>query len=312
MNISLIMTVRNEERGITELLRSAIEQSRSPDEIVVVDGGSVDCTIHLIEDFLRAQDIPYKLLVAQGTNIAEGRNIAVRNAAHDFIAVTDGGCVLHPEWLHSISKPFDDSGDIDAVFGMTIPVGDGLIGQSFAALYRSKVDRANLAVTELSSRSVMFKKAVWKELNGYPEWLSLAGEDTYFFRQILRSHNATVARSAIVYWHHNYEDLRAVFRAHYRYSRGSGEAMADIGPHIVLGLLYVIGTGLLAAGLKRPVCSLLALTLAAVYLSKFSLTAYADMKTRLAFLITPIMVLSRECGMILGYIHGLSTRYLGR
>lgn len=48
MKISLCITVFNEEKSIKRLLTSIERQTKLPDEIVIVDGGSIDKTI----DFL--------------------------------------------------------------------------------------------------------------------------------------------------------------------------------------------------------------------------------------------------------------------
>ena len=69
------MTVKHDPGGCAVTLESLETQTRRPDEIIVVDGGSTDRTIHVIRR--QASTNPrLRLIEAPGANIARGRNIA--------------------------------------------------------------------------------------------------------------------------------------------------------------------------------------------------------------------------------------------
>ena len=53
MKISIAMATYNGERFIREQLNSLAAQTRLPDELVVVDDGSVDRTLEILEQFKR-------------------------------------------------------------------------------------------------------------------------------------------------------------------------------------------------------------------------------------------------------------------
>ena len=52
-DVSFITTVFNEEVNIIEFLRSLMEQSHVPGEIILVDGGSEDKTFKVTLDFFK-------------------------------------------------------------------------------------------------------------------------------------------------------------------------------------------------------------------------------------------------------------------
>jgi len=51
MRVSVICTVLNEGESIRRLMDSLVAQSRQPDEIVIVDGGSRDNTVAVIQEY---------------------------------------------------------------------------------------------------------------------------------------------------------------------------------------------------------------------------------------------------------------------
>ncbi len=77
--VSVIATVLNEEKTIQDLLLSLLKQTRTPDEIIITDGGSSDKTPLIIQEFI-SKGYPIKLLILPGCNISQGRNYAIKNA----------------------------------------------------------------------------------------------------------------------------------------------------------------------------------------------------------------------------------------
>src|SRR4051794_20583419 len=83
---------------------SALErQTRPPDEIVIVDGGSTDGTLDLIQRWSNERPA-VRVLSAPNTNISAGRNVAIEAASHEWIACTDAGCRPIPTWLEAIDR----------------------------------------------------------------------------------------------------------------------------------------------------------------------------------------------------------------
>src|SRR5436305_12826743 len=95
--ISVVVPVLDDERGMRELLESLEAQSRLPDECVVVDGGSKDGTVELLRRYSAPFDL--RLVSLPGRNIAAARNEGVRQARFEWIACTDAGCLPASDWL---------------------------------------------------------------------------------------------------------------------------------------------------------------------------------------------------------------------
>ncbi len=123
--VTLVATVKDAAGEVGEFLASVAAQTRPPDEIVICDGGSTDGTV----DVLRAAD-GVTLLEETGANIARGRNLAIRAATHDLIAVSDADCVLAPGWLEALLGALDRGadvamGDVRAADAVAVPGSRG-------------------------------------------------------------------------------------------------------------------------------------------------------------------------------------------
>ena len=107
MRVTVISTVLNEGEAIRRLLDSLLAQTRRPDEVVIVDGGSRDNTVAVIQEY--AGRLPLRVLVEPGANISRGRNVAIAAATGDVIASVDAGVWLETQWLEKLvaaaSKP---------------------------------------------------------------------------------------------------------------------------------------------------------------------------------------------------------------
>ena len=118
MKTSFISTVFNEQKSIDLFAQSILHQTRLPDEIVIVDGGSTDATASVISNFkfqISNKKIVFKFLVKKG-NRAVGRNKAISSASGDIILCSDAGCILDSRWVEEIVKPFKHKA-VDVVAG---------------------------------------------------------------------------------------------------------------------------------------------------------------------------------------------------
>ena len=58
MRVTVISTVLNEGEAIRRLLDSLLAQTRRPDEVVIVDGGSRDSTVAVIQEYAGRLPLP--------------------------------------------------------------------------------------------------------------------------------------------------------------------------------------------------------------------------------------------------------------
>ncbi len=224
--VSVITTVKNDERGCAQTIQSLLVQTRRPDEIVVVDGGSTDGTLATLRSFA-AQHAHLRVIHAPEANIARGRNIATEAARHDIIAATDGGCVAAPDWLEKITAPFDAEDPAEFVAGFYEIDAQSLLESVVGlATMRGQLDPIDRDSFNPSGRSVAYTKTVWSRAGGWPEWVHFS-EDTLFDHRV-RSLDVTwrVAEDAIVHWRPR-RSFRKIAKQFYCYGTGRGHTQID-------------------------------------------------------------------------------------
>lgn len=222
LEVSVILTVKNDAAGCAETLESLTEQSRLPDEVVIVDGGSTDRTRHIIHSFssrlagLRLIDIP-------GANIAEGRDIATRHAAGPVIASIDAGCTAADDWLEKLVEPFERDAQTDVVAGMYEIESHTLFEKVVGlATMRGQLTPVDPAKFNPSGRSMAYTKQAWKRAGGWPTWLRYS-EDTLFDHRLRRVATGWhFACDAVVSWRPR-PSLRKLARQFYHYGTGRGQ-----------------------------------------------------------------------------------------
>ena len=244
--ISLIATVLNEGDNIHQLFDSIKAQTRSPDEIVIVDGGSADDTLAIMQRY--AEELPLRIFVEAGCNISRGRNRAIAEAKGEIIAVTDAGVRLRADWLEKITAPLLAQPDLNAVGGFFLAdpqsAFEVALGATTLPLAR-EIDGASFLP---SSRSIAFRKAAAQAIGGYPEWLDFCEDLVFDLRLRERGGPFAFAPDAIVYFRPR-PSLRQFCRQYYRYARGDGKANLWFKRHLIRYLTYFALTpGIFAAG----------------------------------------------------------------
>lgn len=237
--ISLIVTVRNEERSLPTLLGSLEAQTRLPDEVVFLDGGSHDGTVALLRTWGEKQPFPVLVLEEAGANIARGRNLAIAASAHERIAVTDAGVELEPAWLASLSVRLSAGDEPQFVAG----VFRGRAGSVFQAAMSATTLPLPEELVEgrflPSSRSVAFTRTVWSRVGGYPEWASFCEDLLFDLALVAGGHRPVLARDALVHFAPR-GSLRSYWRQYRNYAMGDGQTGLLLRRHLIRYATYLL------------------------------------------------------------------------
>ncbi len=299
MKVSLISTVLNAREHVGAFLDSVAAQTRPPDETIVVDGGSTDGTLEVLE---RAEGVT--VIREPGASIARGRNVAVAAAAHDVIAVSDADCVLEPEWLERLLEPIAAGADV--AMGAYRPIASSFLHRCLAAVNLPDPAEWDEATFMPSGRSVAFRREAFDAAGGYPEWLSI-GEDMYVNHRWRRlGVDMRLARDAVAWWRLR-PDLRSTWVQYFRYARG--DALGGMYPERHALRFAVYGGGAYAWASRGALRKLATLVGAGAYSARPLRRAFRSFEHPLdrakALAAVPALMAYVDAAKMAGYLAGV-------
>ena len=323
MRISVICTVLNEAQAIGSLLDGLLAQTRPPDEVVIVDGGSSDGTPAVILSY--ADRLPLKLQEARGANISRGRNLAVKRSNGDVIASTDAGVWLPPDWLERLTTPFTNLTPEElregryAVAGFFTPDPQSTFELALGATTLPLVDDISPETFLPSSRSVAFSRGAFTCSNGYPEWLDYCEDLLFDFGLIDCCGGFAWAPDAVAHFRPR-PTLRKFARQYYLYARGDGKADLWRKRHLIRYLTYLVALPVLLAlaVLHHPLWLLLLLVGGLAYCwrpfqrLRSQWAGYSVLQRLWAALLIPLIRIIGDVAKMIGYPAGLRWRRANR
>ncbi len=311
MKVSVCITVFNEEKSISDLLLSLLNQTKKPAEIIIVDAASVDKTVRIIRHWQK-KDKRIRLLVQQCSR-SEGRNIAVELAKNDIIAMTDAGCIAHKNWLERLISPFKHK-EVGIVAGFYKMVGESPFQKAaaiFLGITPSKFDINFLP----STRSIAFRKEVYERIGGFSEELTETAEDTIFSYQAINlGINFARVKTAIVEWRMP-EKLEQFVEKMYSYAKGDAQSRVwwhpgkGLASHNIKVLLiftrYLTGLIILILSNNKPVILLILLALLILYLLWSFRKVYLETEDWKAGLWGIVLQFSADFAVMGGFLSGI-------
>lgn len=259
MKVSVCITVFNEEDTIAQLLGSLLNQTLKFDEIVIIDSSSTDGTRKIITNYQKKSK-RIKLIVKKTTR-TQGRNLAIKSARNEIVALTDGSCIAEPKWLGRLTVPFKDK-SVDMVAGFYKMKATTALQKSVAKFLGVTPDRFDSNFLP-SGRSMAFRKSLWKKVGGFPEKYKGAVDDTIFNYLVVKSGARIVrVKNAVVEWSGVPANLVSFFKKIYNYAKGDAESKIWWHPAkgfeshnikiILVYLRYLAGILLLYLGVSNP------------------------------------------------------------
>ncbi|MDF2116081.1 glycosyltransferase family A protein [Roseiarcaceae bacterium H3SJ34-1] len=196
MTISVVIAVHNRRHLIGETLRSLLDQSRPPDQVIVVDDASSDGTPEVVERF--GADVT---LIRLPTNRGPGgaRNAGLAQATGEYVQFFDSDDIASRDFLASKLEVLL-ANNADICYGPWLPVWlengmcrhDGFVRQ--ARPVNGDPLEKFLESWVLFVQSCLISRRLLNEVGGYPENMR-TGEDMLLVFRMLEKHPKLVHTS---------------------------------------------------------------------------------------------------------------------
>ena len=97
--ISLIVPVYGVEKYIVNCLKTVVNQEYKNFELLLVNDGTKDKSVEIINDFLKDTDINWRIINKENGGLASARNAGIKEAKGEYIAFLDSDDAISPDFL---------------------------------------------------------------------------------------------------------------------------------------------------------------------------------------------------------------------
>ncbi len=131
MKVSVIIPFYNEESTIEDTLEALYAQTYQPDEVLLVDSGSIDNTSKIIDKWINIKGTTiYKIIFDGNMSPSSSINKGIKNSTNELIAYIDCGLKIPRKWIEE-NLIYMKKNNIDIVSNCIYTVGENIIDKSF-------------------------------------------------------------------------------------------------------------------------------------------------------------------------------------
>jgi glycosyltransferase involved in cell wall biosynthesis len=195
--ISILLPVFNCELFIKSAIQSIINNSFENYEIIVINDGSTDDTLKVINQFT---DSRIKFFNKENSGLIETLNYGLDKCSYSIIMRMDGDDLIHPE---KIEKQLDyflkNQSVLVGTQGFTININDEITGEINLPLSHGKIIKSLLKLSSgLIHPSIMFYKDALLKVGGYNQNFKHA-EDYEMYLQLSKIGKISNIKEKLIY-----------------------------------------------------------------------------------------------------------------
>jgi biofilm PGA synthesis N-glycosyltransferase PgaC len=189
----ILIPFRNETKHLPRLLINLADVIPSSQEVVFIDDGSTDDSYAIISGFIRKQNLSrWVLLKSAGIGKKAALTTGVDYTQAEIILTTDADCILPPDWVRSMSRPFEQP-ETQLVAGPVMAVGRN----GFFARFQQIEWGSILLLTNClfsvgrplmcSGANLAYRKSAFIAVQGYSgNEMHPSGDDEFLLKKIVR------------------------------------------------------------------------------------------------------------------------------
>ena len=177
--VSIIVPAYNTEQYIAETLNSILCSTYKNIEIIVIDDGSTDETVSIVEKIME-QDNRIRLLKQKNAGPSRARNNGIQNSFGEYILPVDSDDLISPSFIAEAVDVIQTDNEIKVVSCRC-----EFIGLKKGEWILPDFNLNKLATDNRICATSMYRKSDWEQIGGYNENI-IAREDWAFWIAMLK------------------------------------------------------------------------------------------------------------------------------
>ena len=241
--VSVVVPSYNHARFIESTLNSIIQQTLAPHELLVIDDGSTDESVHLIDQVLKRCPFPCEFISRENRGLCATLNEGVQRTRGDYFAYLGSDDLWLPQFLQARVESLNDRPGAVLAYGHAYLIDEDNRIVDCTADWASYVDgdvrEMLLQTTAPMSPTVVYRRAAlelhhWDEgsrLEDYDLYLRLSTDGVFAFDERVlsawRRHGSNVSwnqelmlaeqlqsqHDAALRWGYSFEEIEKLQRA---------------------------------------------------------------------------------------------------
>lgn len=144
IRISVVIPTFNSDKYIIRTLKTVFSQTSLPYEIVIVDDGSIDKTVEVIQNYLENYEPLFnniKIIQQKNSGAGAARNNGIRNATGNWIAFLDSDDIWDDHKLEMVEEVIKKNPDITMIAHNEYMINEGTLNEKKLCLLHEHYNR---------------------------------------------------------------------------------------------------------------------------------------------------------------------------
>jgi glycosyltransferase involved in cell wall biosynthesis len=199
--LSVVVPTLNEERHVGALLSDVTSQTRTPDEVLVVDAGSEDGTASVVRRF------PSVRILEGEPPVACGRNLGGWSAGGDVLIFLDADTRLPRRFFEDFLAEFERC-RFDIACPLYVPYGSTPAIQGFHALFNLLTRAFQRTLPSGAGHCLAVRREVFRESRGFDPDLKF--DDIELIRRLSKGRRFGIAGQRVFVSDRRYKEKGAL------------------------------------------------------------------------------------------------------